>query len=136
MKLYFDYITNTFSTTQKESFIEVFESFDGKRHEKKTIEKTLGVFTVKMRRDNWLFAREGFVQWLWIDISIQGNLLLPISMSCRKADTRYLFSEHEIAFQQYGSGHRRGQSPHTYMQTSKKCIDWDKTGNEATNSVT
>ena len=91
------------------------------------------MFTVSMRRDNWLFAHEGVVQWLWVDISILGNLLLPISMSCRKADTRYHFSEHEIAFQQYGSGHNRGKSPHTYMQTSKDCIDWDKAFNKIVN---
>lgn len=133
MTLYFDGITNTFSTTPKESYIEVFESFDCKKHEKKTTEKTLGMFTVSMRRDNWLFAHEGFVQWLWVDISVLGNLLLPISMSCRKADTRYHFSEHEIAFQQYGPGHNRGKSPHTYMQTSKDYIDWDKAFNNIVN---
>lgn len=131
MKLYFDSATNTFSSTQKDSFDEVFESFDCKRHEKKPVEKTLGIFTIKMRRDNWDFAHEGFVQWLWVDISVHGNLLLPISMSCRKAETQYYFSEHEIAFQQYGPGHNSGKPSHTYMQTSKDCIDW----NEALNTI-
>ena len=124
MKLYFNGTTNTFSTTQKDSFDEVFESFDCKRHEKKPVEKTLGIFTVKICRDNWEFSREGFVQWLWVDISVQGKQLLPISMSCRKADTQYHFSEHEIAFQQYGPGHNNGRPSRTYMQTSKDSIDW------------
>ncbi len=133
MKLYFDCKTNTFSTTQKDSFDEVFESFDCKRHEKKPVEKTLGIFTVKICRDNWDFFREGFVQWLWVDISVRGNLLLPISMSCRKAENQYKFSEREIAFQQYGAGHNSGKPSHTYMQTSRDCIDWDKAFNKIVN---
>ena len=59
MELYFNSTTNKFSTTQEESFDKVFESYDCKRHEKETIEKFLGIFTIRIRRDNWEFAREG-----------------------------------------------------------------------------
>ena len=130
MKLYFNYKTNTFSITPKESYVEVFEPFDCKKHKKRPFEKTLGIFTIKIHRDNWSFNNEGNVQWLWIDISVQGVLLLPISISCRKADSHYHFSEHEITFIQYGAGHNAGKSPHTYMQ-ARDHIDWD----EALNSI-
>lgn len=132
MELYFNSTTNKFSTTQEESFDKVFESYDCKRHEKETIEKFLGIFTIRIRRDNWEFAREGSIQWLWIDIYVQDILLLPISKSCRKADTHYHFSEHEIAFLQYGGGHNNGMSPHTYMQ-ARKIVDWEEALNNVVN---
>lgn len=125
MKLYFNSSTKTFSTTQEETFDEVFESYDCKRHEKETTEISLDIFTIKIRRDNWEFAREGSIQWLWIDVYIHDVLLLPISMSCRKADIHYHFSEHEITFQQYGAGHNVGKCPHTYMQ-ARKSVDWEE----------
>ena len=125
MKVYFNEFTNTFSTTREESFNEAFESFDCQKHEKETLEKTLGVFTIRICRDNYIFSREGAVQWLWIDIYVHDVLLLPISMSCRKADVHYHFSEHEIAFLQYGAGHNAGKCPHTYMQ-ARECVDWEE----------
>ena len=130
MKLYFDYKSNTFSTMPKELYDVVFEPFDCKRHEKESFEKAVGKFTIKIHRDNWKFSNEGDIQWLWIDIYVQDILLLPISKSCRKADKHYKFSEHEIAFLQYGAGHNAENTPHTYMQ-ARKHINWD----EALNSI-
>lgn len=130
MKLYFNHKTNTFSTTPKESYVEVFEPFECKRHEKEPVEISLGIFKVIICRDNWHFTNEGPVQWLWIDIYVQGVLLLPISNSCRKTAVHYHFSESQIAFLQYGHGHNKGKSPHTYMQ-ARDHIDWD----EALNSI-
>ena len=123
--LFYNYTTNTFSTTPKECYVEVFEPFVCKRHEKNTFEKTLGIFTIKIRRDNWSFSKEGDLHWLWIDIYVQETLLLPISKSCRKADSNYHFSEHEITYYQYGLGHNNGKSPHTYMQ-SRNRVDWEE----------
>ncbi len=130
MKLYFNYKTNTFSTTPEEFYNEVFKPFECKGHEKELIEISLGIFKVKICRENRHFAREGAIQWLWIDIYVHDVILLPLSMSCRKAAVHYHFSEHEIAFVQYGIGHNKGKSPHTFMQ-AKDNIDWD----EALNSI-
>lgn len=124
-KLYYNESLNTFSTTQILSCNEVFEPFDCKNKEKKFREINLGIYKLRIFRGNLVFSREGAVQWLWIDIYVHDIILLPISMSCRKADIHYKFSEHEIAFLQYGGGHNNGMSPHTYMQ-ARKNVDWDE----------
>ena len=122
-KLYYNESMNIFSTAYNESYGLLFEPFDCKRHERKPVKIKIGIYTLEIGRDNWEFAREGPIQWLWIDIYVQDVLLLPISKSCRKADKLYHFSEHEIAFLQYGAGHNGGKHPHTYMQ-ARKNVDW------------
>ena len=120
MKLYYDSESHEFSLTssnknevvcdanQREIDVEIKDDDKG------------FIFRIRTRTTSKKAPKREYV---YVDIYINDVLLLPLSLSCRKAYIHYHFGEYEIIFQQWGAGQTKNRSAHTIMQKDEN-INW------------
>lgn len=119
--LYFNEDTKVFSKNPDESSAKIFETWQRDERLFRKEEFEYGPFRINICANfNPSYHKS---EYIYVDIYVNGVLLLPLSIACRKADVLYHFGEREITFQQWGSGNNAGKSPHTLMQTMDD-INW------------
>lgn len=127
MNLYYDNATNKFTVKETATCEKVFETY--KREERigysngsnPSIKK--GNIEIMIRTN--FYPKSPKYEYIGARIIVNGVLLLPLSMACRKAYTQYRFNKHEIAFIQYGAGNNAGKEPMTVFESGDD-INWGK----------
>lgn len=120
MKLYYGNESHEFSLVPSNKNEVVYDANQGGK-DIKIKDGDNHVFRVRIRTTSTKAPKREYV---YVDIYINDVLLLPLSMSCRKADIRYHFGEHEVVFQQWGAGQTKNRSAHTIMQKDRD-VKWD-----------
>lgn len=120
MKLYYGNESHEFSLVPSNKNEVVYDANQGGK-DIKIKDGDNHVFRVRIRTTSTKAPKREYV---YVDIYINNVLLLPLSLSCRKADTRYPFREFDIIFQQWGAGQTKNRSAHTIMQKDEE-ISWD-----------
>lgn len=120
LKLYYDATLHAFSTSQSNTNHVVFEA--NQKEDPANVKGNIecDYFRIRMHTTCTIAPQK---EYLYVDIYINDILLIPLSLSCRKADINYHFKEHEITFQQWGAGNNANQQAHTIMLRDKE-LDW------------
>lgn len=126
MNLYYDYAKKKFTVRNTATSEIVFETYE--RDERIGFSK--GSNHVIKKGDIEIIIHTNFYpkspkrEYIYANILVNGILLLPISMACRKAVVQYHFSNHSIAFLQYGAGNNERMEPKTILQRGGD-INWE-----------
>ena len=124
--LYYDKSKDEFTPNRSDNCEILFECYE--REERIGLDKgnnppiKKGPFEITIKTNFYPQSPER--QYISISITVNGILLLPISMACRKAVTNIHFSKHDIAFLQYGIGNNQGKEPVTIFQRNDE-MNWD-----------
>ncbi len=134
MYLYYDYLKGIFTLKETETCECVFATYGRddrvgwEEGNNPSIKK--GPFTIDIRTN--FYPKALHQEFLFVNIYVNGVLLLPLSKACRKADVLYYFNEHQITFLQYGAGQNREKDPSTIVQI-REHISWESALEEICN---
>lgn len=123
MILYYNHLDEEFTLNKSDTCEPVFETYGGNER----LSWSKGVNPIKKGnieitiRTNF-YSNTPHLEFLGVNITVNGILLLPLSMACRKAVKNYHFNKHQIAFQQYGAGNNAGREPMTFSYVEKMLV--------------
>lgn len=120
LRLYYDTALQKFSFIPNSNSENVFDACERGLHANLEDNFEQDSFRITMRTISTKAPKRRYV---YVDIYINGVLLLPLSLSCRKAYIYYHFGKHEIIFQQWGAGQTKQRTAHTIMQKDEN-INW------------
>lgn len=126
MNLYYDNAKQSFTLHKTKTCETVFETYE--REERigwsKGVNPPIKKGNVEIIIGTNFYPSSPKREYIGVRITVNGVLLLPLSMTCRKASKNYHFSKRQIAFLQYGPGNNDGREPMTIMKRGDE-ISWE-----------
>ena len=126
MILYYNTIDERFTLRKTDACEPVFETYEKKERIgwSNGVNPPIKKGNVEILIGTNFYPSSSKRECIRVKITVNGVLLLPLSMACRKACKNYHFSKHQIAFLQYGPGNNAGKEPVTIMKRGKG-INWE-----------
>ena len=126
MNLYYDNAKKEFTVRETATSEIVFETYekDNRIGWSKGSNPVIKKGNIEVIIQTNFYPKSPKREYIYANILVNGILLLPLSMACRKAVVQYHFSKHSIAFLQYGAGNNEKMVPKTIFKRGDD-INWE-----------